>query len=92
MENEEKTIKQAEKNETKKGYKKYPTTKKKSCRLCAEHIDKVDYKQIQILKMFCSETGRILPRKVTGACAKHQRQIARAIKINRNLAILPYTA
>ena len=65
--------------------------KRKVCRLCADHIDYVDYKQIQIVKMYCTDTGRILPRKVTGACSKHQRQIAKAIKINRNLAILPYS-
>lgn len=90
MENEEKA-KETQKNEVKKIYKKHFQTKKKTCKLCAEHIDYVDYKQVQILKMYCSETGRILPRKLTGTCAKHQRQIARAIKINRNLAILPYT-
>lgn len=72
-------------------YKKHFMNKRKVCRLCADHIDHVDYKQIQIVKMYCTDTGRILPRKVTGACSKHQRQIARAIKINRNLAILPYS-
>jgi len=41
--------------------------------------------------MFTTETGRIIPRKITGVCAKHQRQLARAIKINRNLGLIPYT-
>ncbi|HBE88223.1 MAG TPA: 30S ribosomal protein S18 [Elusimicrobia bacterium] len=50
----------------------------------------IDYKQSQLLKTFCTDTGKILSRRITGACAKHQRQITRAIKINRNLAIMPY--
>jgi len=92
MENEEEKLKNQEKNEVKRTpYRKHLTSKRKPCRLCAEHIKHIDYKQIQILKSYCSDTGRILPRKVTGACAKHQRQIAKAIKINRNLSILPYT-
>ncbi len=65
--------------------------KKKQCRFCLEKIKVIDWRQAQILKMFTTETGRILPRKITGVCAKHQRQLSRAIKINRNLAILPYT-
>lgn len=66
-------------------------SKRKVCRLCAERIRTIDYKQIQILKTFCTDTGKILSRRVTGSCAKHQRQIARAIKINRNLGLMPYT-
>jgi small subunit ribosomal protein S18 len=50
----------------------------------------VDYKQAQIVRNFTTDTGKILSRRITGACAKHQRQITRAIKINRNLAIMPY--
>ncbi|MGC8866977.1 MAG: 30S ribosomal protein S18 [Elusimicrobiales bacterium] len=65
--------------------------KKKQCRFCLEKIKQIDWKQTQMLKPFTTETGRILPRKITGVCAKHQRQLSKAIKINRNLAILPYT-
>ena len=65
-------------------------SRRKVCRLCAEHIDEVDYKQIQILRNFCTDTGKILSRRITGACAKHQRQIMRAVKINRNLSLMPY--
>lgn len=65
--------------------------KKKQCKFCLENIKKIDWRQAQILKLFTTETGRILPRKITGLCAKHQRQLAKAIKINRNLSILPYT-
>ena len=64
--------------------------RRKVCRLCAEHIDLVDYKQAQIVKTFCTDTGKILSRRITGACAKHQRQIMRAVKINRNLSLMPY--
>ncbi len=65
--------------------------RRKVCRLCAEKIDRVDYKQVQIVKSFCTDTGKILSRRITGACAKHQRQIMRAVKINRNLSVLPYS-
>lgn len=65
--------------------------KKKQCRFCLEKIKEIDWRQPQLLKLFTTETGRILPRKITGVCAKHQRQLARAIKVNRNLGVLPYT-
>ncbi len=64
--------------------------RRKVCRLCAEHVDLVDYKQAQIVRNFCTDTGKILSRRITGACAKHQRQIMRAVKINRNLSLMSY--
>ena len=64
--------------------------RRKVCRLCAEHIDMVDYKQAQIVKNFCTDSGKMLSRRITGACAKHQRQIMRAVKINRNLSLMSY--
>ncbi len=64
--------------------------RRKVCRLCAEKIKLVDYKQAQIIKTFCTDTGKMLSRRITGACAKHQRQIMRAVKINRNLSLMPY--
>ncbi len=66
--------------------------RRKICRLCAEHVTQVDFKQIQLVKSFCSESGKILSRRITGACAGHQRQIMRAVKINRNLALMSYDA
>jgi len=72
------------------GGRRHFTSRRKVCRLCAEHIDKVDYKQIQVIRNFCIDTGKILSRRITGACAKHQRQIMRAVKINRNLSLMPY--
>jgi len=72
------------------GPRKHFAARRKVCRLCAEKIPHVDYKQLQIVKSFCADGGKILSRRITGACAKHQRQLAIAVKINRNLAILPY--
>lgn len=64
--------------------------RRKVCRFCAEKIRDVDYKQIQVLRTFLSEGGRILSSRVTGNCAGHQRQLGRAVKRARNLALLPY--
>ncbi|MDR0292153.1 MAG: 30S ribosomal protein S18 [Elusimicrobium sp.] len=54
-------------------------------------MEYVDYKNFQFIKTFTMESGKILSRRITGTCAKHQRQIATAIKKDRNLAILPYS-
>jgi small subunit ribosomal protein S18 len=75
----------------KQGFLKKTAPRKKQCRFCVEKIKEIDWRQIHLLKMFTTETGRIIPRKITGVCAKHQRQLARAIKINRNLGLIPYT-
>jgi small subunit ribosomal protein S18 len=66
--------------------------RKKVCRFCAEKAVKVDYKDQQALKYFLTERGKIIPRRISGNCAKHQREIATAIKRARMIAILPYTA
>ena len=65
--------------------------KRKVCRLCAEKIDYIDYKDVDLLKTFLSERGKIVARRVTGTCAKHQRQLAKAIKRARCIALLPFT-
>src|SRR5579885_842671 len=67
----------------------YPV-RRKVCRFCAEKVRDIDYKQIQILRTFMTESGKILSSRITGSCAKHQRQLSRAIKRARNLALLPY--
>ena len=64
--------------------------RRKVCRFCAEKVRDIDYKQIQVLRTFVSESGKILSSRVTGNCAGHQRQLSRAIKRARNLALLPY--
>lgn len=67
----------------------YFKRKKKVCYMCTGK--EVDYKDTETLKKFISETGKILPRKATGACAKHQRAVAREIKKAREIALIPYT-
>ena len=66
--------------------------RRKVCRLCADKIDRIDYKQFQMLRTFTADSGKMLSSRITGTCAKHQRQIARAIKRNRNTAIMPYVS
>ena len=65
--------------------------KKRVCNFCFEKQDIVDYKDTGKLKKFTSERGKILPRRMTGTCAKHQRTLTIAIKRARHIAILPYT-
>lgn len=65
--------------------------KKKICQMCAGKS--VDYKDVDIVKKYISaDKGKILPRRITGACAKHQRMVTRAIKRARSIALLPYVA
>jgi small subunit ribosomal protein S18 len=65
---------------------------RKSCRFCADKVTHIDYKEIGRIRMFISERGKIVPRRITGNCAKHQRALTNAIKRARVLALLPYTA
>lgn len=65
--------------------------RRKVCLFCAEHKDHVDYKDVATLQKFVAESGKILPRRTTGACAKHQRAVTTAIKRARQVALMPYT-
>src|SRR5437763_15771863 len=65
--------------------------KKKICIFCKDHIEWVDYKDVNVLRRFMSDRGKIRARRVTGNCAQHQRDVAVAIKTARELALLPYT-
>jgi small subunit ribosomal protein S18 len=65
--------------------------RRKVCRYCADKNLKVDYKNAADLKYFVTERGKIVPRRISGNCARHQRQVATAIKRGRNVALLPYT-
>lgn len=65
--------------------------RKKVCMFCAEQDKAIDYKDVATLRKFVSERGKILPRRVTGTCAKHQREITTAIKRARHIALMPYT-
>lgn len=66
--------------------------RRKVCAFCVDKIEAVDYKDIARLRKFMSDRGKILPRRMTGACAHHQRQLTDAIKRARQIALLPYTA
>ena len=63
----------------------------KFCRFCQDKVDKIDYKDEKRLLRFVTEQGKMLPRRVTGTCAKHQRQLTTAIKRARTVALLPYS-
>lgn len=65
--------------------------RKKVCQFCADSNKTIDYKDANKLKKFISERGKILPRRITGTCAKHQRELTIAIKRSRHIALLPYT-
>jgi small subunit ribosomal protein S18 len=65
--------------------------RRKVCRFCAEKALKVDFKDANTLKYYVTERGKIIPRRISGNCAKHQRQVAVAIKRARMVALLPYT-
>ena len=65
--------------------------RKRYCKFTAEGITSVDYKDIELLKGFVTESGKIVPARITGTKAKYQRQLTKAIKIARYLALLPYT-
>lgn len=70
---------------------KFKKQRKKACPLCSDKNFVLDYKNFDIMKKFVNDKGKILPRRTTGACAKHQRDITLAVKRARQIAILPYT-
>jgi small subunit ribosomal protein S18 len=65
--------------------------RRKYCRFTAEGVKEIDYKDIEMLKQYITETGKIVPSRITGTRARYQRQLARAVKRARFLALLPYT-
>ncbi|SHI10956.1 small subunit ribosomal protein S18 [Clostridium collagenovorans DSM 3089] len=65
--------------------------KKKVCSFCMDKAQHIDYKDINVLKKYITERGKILPRRISGNCAKHQRMLTLAIKKSRNVALLPFT-
>lgn len=71
---------------------KYRSSRKKVCQFCKEGTKYIDYKNVAILKKYTTEKGKILPRRVTGCCAKHQRKLSTAIKRARYIAIMPFVA
>jgi small subunit ribosomal protein S18 len=65
--------------------------RRKVCKFCADSSLMIDYKDAKMLRYFTSERGKIIPRRISGNCAKHQRKLTLAIKQARNIALLPYT-
>ncbi len=73
----------------KKGRRQY-ARKKKSCRFCVERVDFIDYKKAEVLQPFIQDRGKMVPRRISGTCSRHQRWLAAAIKRARNIALLPF--
>jgi small subunit ribosomal protein S18 len=68
------------------------TPRRKVCQFCGEKVDNIDYKDVDLLRRYVSDRGKIRPRRQTGVCAKHQRRLAVAIKRARHIALLPFVA
>lgn len=79
------------KGDSKPVRKKRTFTRKKVCRFCSDESLIIDYKETRTLKNFITERGKIIPRRIYGNCAKHQRQMSEAIKRARQIALLPYS-
>ena len=65
--------------------------RRKVCQFCAEKTSEIDYKDVETLQKYVTERGKILPKRITGTCAMHQREVTKAIKRARIVALLPYT-
>jgi small subunit ribosomal protein S18 len=76
----------------KDGGKRYFFRRRKVCKFCADKIDYIDYKDVKTLGSFVPERGKILPRRMFGTCAEHQRKLTVAIKRARHIALLPFAA
>jgi small subunit ribosomal protein S18 len=66
--------------------------RRKVCKFCVDKIEHIDYKDVRLLQSYILERAKILPRRISGTCAKHQRLLQQAIKRSRHVALLPYTA
>ena len=74
-----------------KGGRKRGFARRKVCRFCADKNVLIDYKDPGTLKYFITDRGKIIPRRISGNCAKHQREVVRAVKQARNIALVPFT-
>jgi small subunit ribosomal protein S18 len=72
------------------GKKKFFYRRKRVCKFCVEKIEYIDYKDVKMLQQFIPERGKILPRRISGTCALHQRKLQNAIKRARTVALLPF--
>ncbi len=66
--------------------------RKKVCKFCTDKIDSINYKDVRLLSAFVAESGKIVPRRLTGVCTPHQRRLSDAIKVARNIALLPFSS
>lgn len=66
--------------------------RRKVCKFCVDKIGMVDYKDVKRLRTFISERGKVIPRRISGSCARHQRQLTTALKRARNVALIPFVA
>jgi small subunit ribosomal protein S18 len=66
-------------------------TRRRMCRFCADKEVRVDYKDVNMLRMYITDRGKLVPRRISGNCAKHQREVVRAVKQARNIALVPFT-
>ena len=71
--------------------KKRPVGRRKQCKFCADEAIKIDYKDASLLKYFITDRGKLVPRRISGNCAKHQRKVGTAIKRSRMIALMPFT-
>lgn len=92
MDNNQNTAPKTERTENtqQRPYRQAPRRRKKVCVFCAEKMEYIDYKDTARLRKFVSERSKLLPRRITGTCAKHQRQLTLAIKRSRQMALMPY--
>ncbi|SHJ00912.1 MULTISPECIES: 30S ribosomal protein S18 [Clostridium] len=81
----------SEKREPRRGNSRMRRAKRKVCAFCVDKADSIDYKDIGKLRKYVTERGKILPRRISGTCAKHQRQLTESVKRARNIALLPFT-
>ena len=79
-----------EKERTERNDRRNRKSRKKVCAFCMDKIEKIDYKDVPRLKRYLSDRAKIIPRRVTGTCARHQRQLTVAVKRARHVAFLPY--
>src|SRR5690349_13654246 len=78
------------KNADKQGQRRPMFRRRKVCKFCADKIDDINYKDVKLLTPFVPERGKILPRRISGTCAMHQRKLQTAIKRARQIALIPY--
>jgi small subunit ribosomal protein S18 len=90
MENSRHSSEGGERRPRREGGRKQFFRRRKTCKFCDGKIALIDYKDVRLIAQFISERGKILPRRLTGTCSRHQRTLATAIKRARNIALLPF--